>query len=171
MEIVVNDTNILIDLYNAGLLPHCKGLGLDFRTLDVVMNEIEVKEQLEAVGQLVAEGTLTVDSLSSNQVERVFQMIREYEGNCNLSPEDISVMVYAKDNKCRLLTGDKTLRAKAIIENIQVSGVLYLTDLLTKASILSYAEMAEALKLLLSSNSRLPRKLIQERIDWLNKQL
>ena len=80
-------------------------------------------------------------------------------------------MVYAKDNNCRLLTGDKTLRAKAIIENIQVSGVLYLTDILTKAHVLSYTEMASALEHLLSSNSRLPRKLIQERIDWLMKQM
>ena len=116
MEIVVNDTNILIDLYNAGLLSHCKRLDLDFRTLDVVINEIEEREQLDAVEQLIGSGTLRVDSLSSNQVERVFQMIGEYDGNCNLSPEDISVMVYAKDNNCRLLTGDKTLRAKAIIE-------------------------------------------------------
>ena len=53
MEIIVNDTNILIDLYNAGLLPYCKRLDLDFRTLDVVLNEIEVREQLEAVEQLV----------------------------------------------------------------------------------------------------------------------
>ena len=104
MEIVVNDTNILIDLYNAGLLPHCKRLDLDFRTLDVVIKEIEEREQLDAVEQLIVSGTLRVDSLSSNQVERVFQMIGEYDGNCNLSPEDISVMVYAKDNNCRLLT-------------------------------------------------------------------
>ena len=169
MEIVVNDTNILIDLYNAGLLPHCKSLDLDFRTLDVVMSEIEEKNQLEAVEELVSDGTLRVDSLSPNQVERVFQMVREYEGYCNLSPEDISVMVYAKDNHCRLLTGDKTLRAKAIIENIQVSGVLYLTDLLSEAHILSYAEMAESLEFLLASNSRLPRKLIQERISRLRE--
>lgn len=54
----------------------------------VVMNEIEIKEQLEAVEQLVCEGTLKVYSLSSSQVERVFQMVGEYEGNCNLSPED-----------------------------------------------------------------------------------
>ena len=171
MEIIVNDTNILIDLYNAGLLPYCKRIDLDFRTLDVVLNEIEVREQLEAVEQLVGDGTLRVYSLSSRQVARVFQMVREYEGKCNLSPEDISVMVYAKDNNCRLLTGDKTLRAKAIIENIQVSGVLYLTDILTKAHVLSYTEMASALEHLLSSNSRLPHKLIQERIDWLMKQM
>ena len=96
-------------------------------------------------------------------------MIGEYDGNCNLSPEDISVMVYAKDNNCRLLTGDKTLRAKAIIENIQVSGVLYLTDLMTKENVIDSCEMAKALELLLSSNCRLPHKLIQERIDWLRK--
>ena len=71
MEIVVNDTNILIDLYNAGLLSHCKRLDLDFRTLDVVINEIEEREQLDAVEQLIGSGTLRVDSLSSNQVERV----------------------------------------------------------------------------------------------------
>ena len=169
MEIVVNDTNILIDLYNAGLLSHCKRLDLDFRTLDVVIKEIEEREQLDAVEQLIVSGTLRVDSLSSNQVERVFQMIGEYDGNCNLSPEDISVMVYAKDNNCRLLTGDKTLRAKAIIENIQVSGVLYLTDLMTKENVIDSCEMAKALELLLSSNCRLPHKLIQERIDWLRK--
>ena len=48
MEIVVNDTNILIDLFNAGLLPYCKQLNLEFRTLDLIMNEISVVEQREA---------------------------------------------------------------------------------------------------------------------------
>lgn len=45
MEVVVNDTNILIDLFNAGLLPYCRELNLEFRTLDVVINEIEDSEQ------------------------------------------------------------------------------------------------------------------------------
>ena len=49
MEIVINDTNIWIDLYNAGLLPYCKKLNLDFRTLDLVVNEIEDSEQYTAV--------------------------------------------------------------------------------------------------------------------------
>lgn len=49
MEIVVNDTNILIDLYNAGLLSYCKLLTLEFRTLDLILNEIEHKDQRNAV--------------------------------------------------------------------------------------------------------------------------
>lgn len=119
MEIVINDTNILIDLYNAGLLPFCR--------------------------------------------------IAMYQGVCNLSPEDISVMVYAIDNDCRLLTGDKKLRDKAMMENIKVSGVLYITDLLTKEGIIEKEEMASALERLLKSNNRLPKRLIKERIEALRK--
>lgn len=169
MEIVVNDTNILIDLFNAGLLPYCKKLNLEFRTLDVVINEIEDTEQYSAVQSIINEGTLSVYSLSGEQVGTVFQKVAEYQGICNLSVEDISVMVYAIDNDCRLLTGDKKLREKATLENVKVSGVLYLTDMLTQETVISNNEMIAALERLLSSNNRLPKKLIKERIDALKR--
>lgn len=167
MEIVVNDTNILIDLCNAGLLHYCKKLNLEFRTLDVVINEIEVDEQLHAVQRIIDEGTLKVYSLSGEQMGTVFQKVVEYEGKCNLSAEDISVMVYAIDNNCRLLTGDKTLKTKAILENVKVSGILFLTDMLTQENIISNEEMIIALERLLNSNNRLPKRLINERIEKL----
>ena len=167
MEIVVNDTNILIDLCNAGLLHYCKMLHLEFRTLDVVINEIEEDEQLHAVQRIIDEGTLKVYSLSGEQIEKVFQKVAEYNGKCNLSAEDISVMVYAIDNNYRLLTGDKTLKTKATLENVKVSGVLFLTDMLTQENIISNEEMITALKRLLDSNNRLPKRLINERIEKL----
>ena len=86
-----------------------------------------------------------------------------------MSVEDISVMVYAIDNNCRLLTGDKTLKDKAALENIKVSGVLFLTDMLTKESIVDGEEMITALERLLNSNNRLPKKLIKERIETLKR--
>ena len=98
MEIVINDTNILIDLYNAGLLPYCKKLNLDFRTLDVVINEIEDSEQYTAV-----------------------------------------------------------------------QSILFLTDMLIKEGDIDSSEMINALERLLSSNNRLPRKLIKERIETLKR--
>ena len=170
MEIVINDTNILIDLYNAGLLPYCKKLNPDFRTLDVVINEIEDSEQYNAVQSSIDEGTLSVYSLSGEQIGTVFQKVAEYKGVCNLSVEDISVMVYAIDNNCRLLTGDKKLKDKATLENVKVSGILFLTDMLTKESVIDGGEMITALERLLSSNSRLPKKLIKERIETLKRQ-
>lgn len=100
----------------------------------------------------------------------MYLKISEYQGVCNLSAEDISVMVYAIDNNCRLLTGDKKLKDKATLENVKVSGILYLTDLLAKESDISNASMIEALERLLNSNNRLPQKLIKERIEALKRQ-
>lgn len=119
MEIVVNDTNILIDLYNSGLLPYCKRLNLEFRTLDVVMNEIEVPDQQKAIQSIIDDGTLTVFPLSGAQIGTVLQKVAEYQGACNLSVVDISVMVYAIENNCRLLTGDKKLKEKATLEKCE----------------------------------------------------
>lgn len=167
MEIVVNDTNILIDLCHAGLLQYCKKLPLEFRTLDVVIHEIEIDEQRQAVQRMIDEGTLKVYSLLGEQMVTVFQKVAEYQGQCNLSVEDISVMVYAIDNNCRLLTGDKTLKTKATLENVNVSGILFLTDMLTQENIISNEEMITALKRLLHSNNRLPKRLINERIEKL----
>ena len=171
MEIVINDTNILIDLFNAGLLDACKQLNIEFRTLDVIIEEITVAEQKKAIDQLIAEGSLIVCSLTGDQITTVFQKISDYQGKCNLSPEDISVMVYAIDNHYRLLTGDKTLRDKAVLENITVSGILYITDMLSQNDIVDSASMIHALNLLLASNIRLPKKLIRERIETLQTKL
>ena len=77
MEIVVNGTNILIELFNAGLLPYCRKLNLEFRTLDVVINEIEISEQHAAVQRIIDEGTLTVYSLSSEQVGSVLRKVAD----------------------------------------------------------------------------------------------
>lgn len=170
MEIVVNDTNILIDLYNSGLLPYCKRLNLEFRTLDVVMNEIEVPDQQKAIQSIIDDGTLTVFPLSGAQIGTVLQKVAEYQGACNLSVVDISVMVYAIENNCRLLTGDKKLKEKAILENVNVLGILFLTDMLMTDSSISNAEMITALEKLLSSNNRLPKNKIKERINTLKRQ-
>lgn len=167
MEVVVNDTNILIDLCNAGLLGYCRSLGLDFRTLDLVMNEIRDEEQRAAVQSIVDDGTLTVVSLSSKQIQRIGLRMMDYRGTCNLSFEDVAVMEYSIENDCRLLTGDRKLREKALLEGLKVSGVLYVTDLIRSRSVMSNSDLADALRRLADSNSRLPMKLIQLRIDEL----
>ena len=169
MDIVVNDTNILIDLYESGLLNICRNMNLEFHTLDMIMQEIENKDQQAGVQQLIDSGCLKVKSLSGEQLVLVIEKINEYNGVCNLSPEDISVMVYAKEHGYRLLTGDKTLREKASLENVQVSGILYLTDLMINENLISPLKMAEALEKMLQSNKRLPRKLIIERIEKYRK--
>ena len=164
MEVVVTDTNILIDLFEADLLKFCKLMSLDFHTLDVVIEEVENDSQRKAINVLIADGTLKVKSLSGRQMVTVMDKVEEYAGVCNLSPEDISVMVYAKENNYRLLTGDKTLRTKAIQENVTVSGVLFLTDNMVADVVVEPLIMANALEQMILANKRLPHTLIRERI-------
>ena len=169
MEIVVNDTNILIDLARADLLRLCPLMSLEFHTLDVIVEEVEDYEQRRAVDELVAEGTLKVRSLSGKQMMTVMEKVEAYEGKCNLSPEDISVLVYAKENDFRLLTGDKTLRTKAIDDGVTVSGILYLTDRMLDDNLVTAEEMISILQRLLTVNKRLPKKSIEERIKELKE--
>ena len=169
MEIVVNDTNILIDLARADLLRFCPLMSLEFHTLDVIVEEVEDYEQRRAVDELVAEGTLKVRSLSGKQMMTVMEKVEAYEGKCNLSPEDISVLVYAKENGFRLLTGDKTLRTKAIDDGVTVSGILYLTDRMLDDNLVTAEEMISILQRLLTVNKRLPKKSIEERIKELKE--
>ena len=93
----MNDTNILIDLVKADLLRFCPLMSLEFHTLDVIVEEVEDDEQRRAVEVLISDGTLKVQSLSGRQMVTVMEKVGEYDGKCNLSPEDISVMGY--DNR------------------------------------------------------------------------
>lgn len=165
MEIVVNDTNILIDLCNAGLLLHCKALNLDFRTIDFVMEEITDADQRACVKRIIDDGTLKVHSLDGAMMRKVFEKIAFYERKSNISPTDASVMVYAKENGCRLLTGDRKLRTTAENENIKVSGILFIIDLMIGK--IDNKLLLESLESLQKSNNRLPKDLIEERIEKL----
>lgn len=56
------------------------------------------------------------------------------------------------------LTGNKTLRDKATLENVTVSGILYLTDMLSLNGITPPLVMINALEQLLKSKGRLAYK-------------
>lgn len=167
----MNDTNILIDLAKADLLRFCPLMSLEFHTLDVIINEVENEEQRSAVDALIDDGTLKVQSLSGRQMETVMDMILECNGKCNLSPQDISVLVYAKEHGYRLITGDKTLKTKAITENVTVSGIFYLTNKMLENGIVSKIEMIQILQTLMEVNKRLPKKVIVEMIEELKRKI
>lgn len=167
----MNDTNILIDLAKADLLRFCPLMSLEFHTLDVIINEVENEEQRTAVDALIDDGALKVQSLSGRQMETVMDMILECNGKCNLSPQDISVLVYAKEHGYRLITGDKTLKTKAITENVTVSGIFYLTNKMLEDGIVSKIEMIQILQTLMEVNKRLPKKVIVEMIEELKRKI
>lgn len=165
MEVVINDTNIFIDLYNIGLLDKFKFLSLDLRTIDFVVREIKDEEQRKKVEKLIDDGYIHEETVSGKDMLEVFRLYQEYQKDTNLSRADCACMQYAEKHKCRLLTGDKTLRTCSAKRGITVSGVLYPMCMMVDEGIVVATDMITYLKRLVESNPRSPKKEIKELIE------
>lgn len=161
-DIVVNDTNIFIDLISVGLLEEAFSLSLKFHTVDYVVAEIVDSNQKQKIVQLIDEGFLFVKEFDAGEFAEIIDMYEK--SNTNVSVADCSVWYYAKKNNCRLLTGDGKLRNSATNDGVLVSGILYITDMLVEYGIVSKKDMSFKLMMLLTINKRLPKTLIEDRI-------
>lgn len=169
-EIVVNDTNILIDMHAAGLLEYVRLSGTRFHTTDLVIEELHNSPyKRPSIDLLVEEGFLQVVTTSQEEMAEVFSLYSDCAINTNLSFVDCSVMHYAKKHNYRLLTGDKKLKHHAIDKGIIVSGLLWVVDLFVEEGLVEAHEMILKLNVLLGMNSRLPEKLILDKIEQLEE--
>ncbi len=164
MEIIINDTNILIDLVNTGLLAICTKLNIEMHTIDFVKQEIKDETQLKLVEEQIELGNIKMEELGPKDVQATYFLYSMYRGSTNLSRADCAVMHYAESRKCRMLTSDKTLRTCSEKRGIKVGGILFLTDLMVAEKLVSPEGMIPYLQKYLATNERAPKKLINERI-------
>lgn len=163
MEIIVNDTNIFIDLLSIGLLGALCEMPYDIRTVDFVIAEITNPEQSEAISALVVEGKIRIESFNP---EELFEIISEHSVvPGNISIPDCSVCYYARKHSATLLTGDRQLRKYAEASNVAVRGILFIFDELVANNILTTSQAAMKLRELLGINVRLPKSEIEKRIN------
>ena len=164
MDIIVNDTNIFIDLFTSGLLDEFHCLPIEVHTVDFVINELTDDEQRKAVEFFVNSNHLKVHNLSG---EEILDVANFQTGN--LSFTDCAVCHYAKKNDYTLLTGDAQLRKQAIKSNVKVKGIIYVFDILVEYQVITPQLAAERISLLYKINQRLPKKEIEERITRWSK--
>ena len=169
MEIIVNDTNIFIDLHSCGLLDSFFKLPYKVHTTDLVMRELTQGTQHKDVVAFCEQTQLTIKSFSPKEVVRIWEYHKEAKKVCNVSIEDCSVLIYTKMlGDARLLTGDKTLRKRAEGEGITVSGILFVFDELVNYNIISPNEAAVHLAELYECNVRLPKEEVEKRLkQWM----
>ena len=141
MKIIVEDTNIIIDLFKTGLLSFCMELKLEFHTTRYVVAEILESSQSAVLIGMINNGQLLIDDFVGEEYEQLIKYIAECNGENNLSEADCSVLLLAKRLGCRLLTSDQKLKRKAKEHGVEVNGFLWLTDLLVKEHIVSGATM------------------------------
>lgn len=163
MKIIVNDTNIFIDMHCIGLLQLMCSLPYEIHTVDFVVAEIINPEQKEVFNKMVASGKIILDSFTSKEVSEIVEEYSAVSGN--LSIPDCSVCYYARKNNVPMLTGDRRLRRYAEQQSIGVHGILFLFDEMVANSVISSIDAATKLEELMALNSRLPQAAIRERID------
>ena len=169
-KIVVNDTNVFIDLFNIGLLEEFFSLPWEVHTTDFVMLELEREGQKETVAKYQADKRLHIPAFDPKEVAEIAAMYQEYSNRTNLSLTDCSVWYYAKVNNCVLLTGDKKLRTMAIYDDVEVHGVIHVLDSLVECSKINFHTAIDKIKLLYETNPRLPKEEKEKRLTlWQSK--
>lgn len=163
MKIIVNDTNIFIDMNRIGLLQSMCRLPYEIHTVDFVAAELIDEGQKKAFEELVGTGKIIVDSFTA---EEVMEIVAEHSSvSGNLSIPDCSVCYYARKHGVPMLTGDRRLRRYAEQLSIEVHGILFLFDEMVANSVISSIDAAKKLEDLIALNSRLPKAVIIERIN------
>ena len=158
MVTVVKDTNILIDLFNTGLIRYCQQLDISFHTTTYVAGEVINAGQWRLFEGLMRNGVITVDSFEGEQSLELSMETSKYQLISNLSQADCSVMLLAERLSCRLLTADKKLRHHAELRGVSVSGFLWIVDQFVEAQIVTPEEMIGYLKIYKETNSRIPKE-------------
>lgn len=163
MKILVNDTNIFIDLHSVGLLEEMCRLPYEIHTVDFVVAEIADADQRRIFDELVAQGGIFIDGFTADEVIEIVEEHSSVSGN--LSIPDCSVCYFARKHNVPMLTGYRRLRRYAEEQSIEVHGILFIFDELVKHDIISTSMAADRLEELFAINARLPKAEIRERIN------
>lgn len=167
-QIVVNDTNIFIDLHKVGLLDAFFHLPWEVHTTDFVMLELQREDQREAVLCFKESGVLHVAEFEFEEIVEINKLLQRFSNKTNVSLTDCSVWYYAKQNGYVMLTGDRKLRQSAMRDGVEVKGILYVFDVLVETEAVSLEAASEKLSLLYVINPRLPKEEIDKRLRLWN---
>ena len=144
------DASILLDFIEGGIFDTLFSLPFDFSTSDIVADEISRSyspSELHALGLkilgLEAEQILMIETLQIEHIE--------------LSPNDLSVYILARQYRSLLISGDGPLRELADSHKVEYHGTLWLLEELIEKDLLSQKDAARALRTMLDNKRWLPR--------------
>lgn len=154
--VLICDANILIDLDIAGLTGPAFGL---FRC--AVPDLLFYEELAARHGHLLASG-LELKELDSVRVIRLTALVLRHPRPGRI---DLATLALAEAEGCPLLTGDASLRAAALLENVQVHGTLWLVEQLVKVGGLTLAGAIGAYERMRQAGRRLPWTEIEKQLS------
>ena len=156
-KVVVSDTNIFIDLIEIGLIKAFFRCGLQIHTTAMVVDEIKDDAQRE---ELLSFQNLIVKKYKEADYSKVYNYYLEARRCSNLSITDCSVLLYAKELGCTLVTNDGKLRNVALGEGVDVKRLLSIIMYMVESSVIDADVAKKAMESLMETNSRAPVELI-----------
>jgi hypothetical protein len=144
------DTNILFDFVAGDIFDRLFLLPFNFRTSDIVANEISDSYSDNHLTQL----GLEILTLDDSEILEIFTLKQEH---IELSVEDVSVYFLSQKHNTIILSNDGPLRELADNSRIEYHGTLWLLDVMIQGEILTPQAAAVALRSMLNNKRWLPR--------------
>ena len=168
-RIIVNDTNIFVQLLELGMLDSFFALPWEIHITDFVMLEL-LREGLRENVEKYSNGCLLkIVKFDEEDILNILDFWQQYKRRINVSFNDCSALYFAKKNQFLLLTSDRILETTLYAE-VEVQGIIYVIDQLIKESVLSKQMAITKVKLLGKFNPRLPKDEIEKRIkQWVKE--
>jgi predicted nucleic acid-binding protein len=160
MTLLISDANIIIDMEAGEILEDMFRLPDTFAVPNVLYaEELEVHHaHLPGLG-------LVVLDVHEEYVLEAYRLGDVYK---KPSHNDLLALSLAKQESCPLLTGDACLREAAEMEQIAVSGTLWLVDRLFSENIIDYDGANEAYEKMKRDSRRLPWDEVRRQLKRMN---
>ncbi len=155
MQLLISDSNILIDMEVADLTQKMFALPYSFAVPDILYYE-----ELENDHKELLSLGLKVLPMRSETIKYMESIVPRYK---QASRNDLFALALAKQEACPLVTGDSALRNAGEKEAVIIFGTLWIVDEMIKFDIVTVHEARVAFELMKVNKRRLPWALIEKR--------
>lgn len=156
-KLLISDANIIIDMEVGGLIKQMFRLDYEFAVPDVLY-ETELKENHSNLPKL---GLRRLE-LQPESVAYAVELAARYRRPGRI---DLMTLALAKQEQCRLLTGDQALRDAGGAEGIEVVGTIWLVGEMLRAKIVSKKDARVAYNKMKESARRLPWVKVEKQLQ------
>jgi predicted nucleic acid-binding protein len=155
-KLLISDANVIIDMEVGGLIKQMFRLDYEFVVPDVLYEE-ELKENHSNLPKL----GLKRRELQAAAVEYTVALGTKYPKPGRI---DLMALALAKQEQCRLLTGDQALREAGRAEGLEVVGTIWLVGEMLRAKIIDKKDARAAYNKMKASDRRLPWAEVEKQL-------
>lgn len=162
MQLLISDSNILIDLIVVDQIENMFKLPYSFGVPNILFDQELKKEHLNLLDL-----GLEIKNLSSHSVAYAFELAEIYP---KPGRNDLFALALAKQESCPLLTGDLDLREAAEAEAVILYGTIWVIDHIVRQKLVSVNEARNIYEQMKEKKRRLPWTIAYAHLDEIEQE-